>query len=612
VKHSYDIIVAGGGHAGCEAALAAARLGARTALVTLSPETVAQMSCNPAIGGLAKGQVVREVDALGGAMGLVADQTAIQFRLLNRSKGPAVRGPRCQSDRDAYARAMLTRLREQENLDIVADEAMRVLVADDGRACGITTAITGDLAAQAVVLTPGTFLNGRMHCGERVWPGGRVNEPPSTALSASLRDLGLELGRLKTGTPPRLDGRTIHFDRLQRQDGDSDIVPFSFLTGRLRIDQVPCFITYTNERMHGLLRDNLHRAPLYSGQIESTGPRYCPSIETKIVRFADHDRHQVFLEPEGRDSHWIYANGISTSVPADVQLAMVRAIGGLERAEILRFGYAIEYDFVPPTQLTSDLQVKRVPGLFLAGQINGTSGYEEAAGQGLMAGLNAARYVARQESVVLRRDQAYIGVMIDDLVTKGAEEPYRLFTSLAEYRLLLRYDNADRRLTPLGHEVGLVDDGRRRLLDEKLAAMERIAAALAACRDGSKSFAELLRRPEVTLAELAGRNADLARLTAASPLAAEQVEIEVKYAGYLERQARQVEGFRRRELRRIPDGLDYASVPQLRHEAREKFARIRPASLGQAARIPGIGHSDVTVLEIHIERLRRRQDHSLS
>ncbi|MBN2583037.1 MAG: tRNA uridine-5-carboxymethylaminomethyl(34) synthesis enzyme MnmG [Planctomycetes bacterium] len=604
MKRCYDIIVAGGGHAGCEAALAAARLGARTALVTLSPETVAQMSCNPAIGGLAKGQVVREVDALGGAMGLVADETAIQFRLLNRSKGPAVRGPRCQSDRDAYARAMLARLREQPNLEIVADEVLQVL-ATDGRVSGIRTAIAGAMQAAAVILTPGTFLNGRLHCGERIWPGGRVDEPPATALSASLHDLGLTLGRLKTGTPPRLHRRTIDFDRLQRQDGDRDIVPFSFLTGRIDLEQVPCFITYTNERVHQLLRDNLHRAPLYSGQIESTGPRYCPSIETKIIRFADHDRHQVFLEPEGRDSDWVYANGISTSVPPDVQLAMVRAIEGLQRAEIIRFGYAIEYDFVPPTQLKPSLQTKSVAGLFLAGQINGTSGYEEAAGQGLMAGLNAARYLARREPVVLGRDQAYVGVMIDDLVTKGAEEPYRLFTSLAEYRLLLRYDNADRRLTPLGREVGLVDERRWRLLEDKLAAMERIHAALAACRDGPRSFADLLRRPEMTLAELAARNADLGQRVASAPLAAEQVEIEIKYAGYLERQARQVAGFRKRELRRIPDDLDYASVPQLRHEAREKFARIRPANLGQAARIPGISQSDVTVLEIHIERLRR-------
>ncbi|NIA21154.1 MAG: tRNA uridine-5-carboxymethylaminomethyl(34) synthesis enzyme MnmG, partial [Anaerolineaceae bacterium] len=556
-------------------------------------------------GGLAKGQTVREIDALGGAMGQVADRTAIQFRLLNRSKGPAVRGPRCQSDRRAYAAAMLERVRQAPRLDLVAAEVAEVLTAGD-RVCGLRTSRARTLSARAVVLAMGTFLNGRLHCGPRIWPGGRIDEPPSVALSASLGDLGFELGRLKTGTPPRLKGRTIDFHRLQRQDGDRRIVPFSFLTDKVELQQVPCYITCTNPQVHQLLRDNLDRSPLYSGQIESTGPRYCPSIETKVVRFAEHDRHQVFLEPEGSNSDRVYANGISTSMPADVQVEMVHLIAGLERAEIVQYGYAIEYDFLPPTQLKASLETKLIGGLFAAGQINGTSGYEEAAGQGLVAGANAALSLQGKEPIVLGRDQAYIGVMIDDLVTKGAEEPYRLLTSLAEYRLLLRHDNADRRLTPIGRRAGLVDDRRWRRLQEKLRAMDNISEILARCREGEKSFAELLRRPEVTLDGLASGNEALGRLVAGSLLAAEQVEIETKYAGYLERQARQVERFRRNESRRIPNEIDYGSITQMRHEAREKFARIRPGNLGQAARIAGIGLSDVAVLEIYLEKLRRQ------
>ena len=605
MKTTYDLLVVGGGHAGCEAALAAARLGAETALVTLSDETVAQMSCNPAVGGLAKGQTVREIDALGGAMGLVADRTAIQFRLLNRSKGPAVRGPRCQSDRRAYARAMLERIRRADRIDLVTAEVAEIMTEGD-RVCGVRTSTQQSLSARAVVLATGTFLNGRLHCGERTWPGGRVDEPPSVTLSVSLRNLGFELGRLKTGTPPRLKRQSIDFDRLRRQDGAQEIVPFSFLAGRIRLQQVPCHVTYTNERVHRLLRDNLDRAPLYSGQIQSTGPRYCPSIETKVVLFADHDRHPIFLEPEGRDCDLVYANGISTSMPPDVQLEMVRLIEGLERAEIAQYGYAIEYDFLPPTQLKASLETKCIRGLYMAGQINGTSGYEEAAGQGLVAGANAVLSLQGKEQIVLGRDEAYIGVMIDDLVTKGTEEPYRLFTSLAEHRLLLRYDNADRRLTPIGRQVGLVGDERWQRLQAKLCAMDEIAEALRQCREGSKSFGELLRRPEVRLADLASRNAKLGRLVAKAPLAGQQVEIEIKYAGYLERQARQVQRFRRNESRRIPEDVDYRAITQMRHEAREKFARIRPRSLGQAGRIAGIGMSDVAVLEIHLEKLRRQ------
>jgi tRNA uridine 5-carboxymethylaminomethyl modification enzyme len=610
MERRYDVIVVGGGHAGCEAALAAARLGAATALVTLLPETIAQMSCNPAIGGLAKGQIVREVDAMGGAMAQVADPTAIQFRLLNRSKGPAVRSPRCQSDRDQYAHVMQQVLEEAENLTVVAGEVADVVIRDD-HVAGLRLADGSTLAARAVVLTPGTFLGGVLHRGDETWPGGRIEEPAATSLSQALRRLGFELGRLKTGTPPRLRRDTIDFDRLARQDGDAEPVPFSFLTDRPALadrDQIPCHITYTNEQVHRLLRDNLDRSPLYSGQIESTGPRYCPSIETKIVRFPDRDRHQIFLEPEGRSSEWVYANGISTSVPRDVQDAMVRAIEGLGQAEIVRYGYAIEYDYVLPTQLRATLETKRIAELYMAGQICGTSGYEEAAGQGLLAGANAALSLAGRSPLVPARDEAYLGVMVDDLVTKGVDEPYRMFTSLAEYRLLLRYDNADQRLTPMALEAGLADSRRGELLEMKLRSMEMIRQALRAGREGDQRYDRLLRRPEVGLADLAERDESLGRLVAAHPGAAEQVEIETKYAGYFERQRRQVARFRKAESRRIPRAIDYGEISQLRKEAREKFGRIRPANLGQAARIAGIGMSDVAVLEIHIERLRRQRE----
>ncbi len=565
------------------------------------------MSCNPAIGGLAKGQMVREIDALGGAMGLVADETALQYRLLNRSKGPAVRGPRCQSDRAGYERAMTARLRAAANLEMVAGEVMEIL-AVGGRVTGVRLGDGEELAARAVVVTTGTFLNGVIHCGTEIAAGGRFGEPASAGLSDSLRRLGLELGRLKTGTPPRLRCSSIDFSRLERQDGDAEPVAFSYLNPPPQIEQMPCYMTWTNEAVHELLRRNLERAPLYSGQISSTGPRYCPSIETKIVRFAEHGRHQVFLEPEGRESDLVYANGLSTSVPRDVQDAMVRGIEGLEQAEIVRYGYAIEYDYAPPTQLRATLESKAVVGLFLAGQINGTSGYEEAAGQGLLAGANAALGVAGRAWLVLGRDQAYLGVMIDDLVTKGTEEPYRMFTSLAEYRLHLRQDNADRRLTRIGREAGLVDERRLALLEEKEAVMGKIAAALEGARAGGSSLAELLRRPEVTLAGLAAEHEDLARLVAASPAAAEQVEIEIKYAGYLERQARHVAKFRKMEERGIPEDLDYAAIGQLRHEAREKFSRVRPVNLGQASRIAGISQSDVMVVEIYLERRRRGEE----
>jgi tRNA uridine 5-carboxymethylaminomethyl modification enzyme len=597
---TFDIVVVGGGHAGCETALAAARLGARTVLLSIRAGRIAEMSCNPAVGGQAKGQMVREVDALGGQMARVADATAIQYRLLNRSKGPAVRSPRAQCDRRAYARAMQEVLRGQANLDLFEETAAEVLVRGD-EVAGVRCESGRTFAARAVVLTTGTFLRGLLHRGETSWPGGRLDEPPASRLSASLERLGLRLGRLKTGTPPRVDGRTLDYAALEEQPSDAEPVRFAFGASDGPLEEsVSCWLTRTTPPVHACLHENLDRAPIYTGQIAATGPRYCPSIEAKVVRFPDRAHHQVFLEPEGRDTHVVYCNGIATSVPEDVQDAMLRHIPGMERATILRYGYAIEYDFVPPTQTLPTLESKRIGGLFLAGQINGTSGYEEAAGQGVLAGINAVQRLLGREPVVLRRDEAYIGVLVDDLVTKGTEEPYRMFTSLAEYRLLLRHDNADRRLSPIGHRVGLLPEAAWRRVEAKERRIERARAVLGAHRRDGRTLEALLRRPEVTWRTLTAEVPALAAL-GVSPEAVRQVEIEAKYAGYLARQERQIARARQMEDRPIPDDVDYDRVPHLRNEAREKLARVRPRSLGQAGRIAGIGPADQAVLMVYLE-----------